>query len=94
MIQEISEYFNRFYQTILKEHINDAIIHSEWTYFLSMFKNAALEKERIELYLTILTGERTKRLEQKEKGYTLGSLSKTDSVNTKAESKNKFNENQ
>lgn len=55
------EYFNQFYQTVLKEHIHDAIVHSEWLYFLSMFRTPALDKERIDLYLGILASERNRR---------------------------------
>lgn len=55
------EYFNQFYQTVLKEHIHDAIVHSEWLYFLSMLKTPALDRERIDLYLGILASERNRR---------------------------------
>lgn len=60
MLQEACEFFNRFYLITLKEHISDPVLHSEWNYFLSMFKTNSLEKERIELYLSILQTEKTK----------------------------------
>lgn len=58
---ELCDYFNLFYQTVLREHIHDAIVHSEWLYFLSMLRSNALDKERIELYLGILASEKGKR---------------------------------
>lgn len=57
-----------FYQTVLREHIHDAIVHSEWLYFLSMFKTPTLDKERIDLYLGILASERNRREKKGKEG--------------------------
>jgi hypothetical protein len=50
---------------VLREHLNDPILHSEWLYFLSMFRTNSLEHDRLELYLGILANERKKKPESK-----------------------------
>ena len=59
-----------------------------------MFKNAALEKERIELYLGILTSEKSKKNEQKVKEQKITSYSNTESFKIRHESKIKLNSSQ
>ena len=54
---EIISYFSRFYHIAIKPHIDNPIVHSEWVYFTSMLNNTTLEKDRIELYLSILAKE-------------------------------------
>jgi hypothetical protein len=46
-------------------------------YFLSMFKNLTIDKERIELYLGILSNEKGKKSSQKTKDNSLSCLSNT-----------------
>lgn len=58
---DVVEYVTRFYTLALKEHITDPLVHSEWTYFLSMLKAPVFEKERMELYLGILANERKRK---------------------------------
>jgi hypothetical protein len=53
---------------VLREHIHDAIVHSEWLYFLSMFRAHSPDKERIELYLGILSSEKGRREKKPKKG--------------------------
>ena len=61
MTTQVAEYFNRFYTLVLKDLITDPLVHSEWLYFQSMFKNNTLEGDRIDLYLGILTNEHKKK---------------------------------
>lgn len=64
---------------MLREHIHDAIVHSEWLYFLSMFKSTSLDKERIDLYLGILSTEKGKRKIKENNTSTDSAKSRPDS---------------
>ena len=56
--------FDKFYQTTLKDHIEDPLIHSEWIYFMSMMSNENFERDRVTMYLNILENERKKKNSQ------------------------------
>lgn len=71
---EVAEYFNRFFTIVLQDIIPDPLVHSEWTYFMSMFKNGPLDPGRIELYLEILSKEQKKKNESKALDRSVGSV--------------------
>lgn len=62
---EVAEYFNRFFTIVIKDIITDPLVHSEWAYFMSMFKNGPLDSARIHLYLEILSKEQNKKSQSK-----------------------------
>ena len=62
---EIISYFSRFYSIVIKPLIDNPLLHSEWVYFVSMLNNNTLEKDRIELYLSILAKEHQDKAECK-----------------------------
>ncbi len=62
VMTEIADYFNRFFHIVLKPLISDPLVHSEWTYFLSMFKNSPIDSGRIELYLDIINKDHKKNV--------------------------------
>lgn len=75
---EVAEYFNRFFTIVLQDIIPDPLVHSEWTYFMSMFKNGPLDPGRIELYLEILSKEQKKKNESKALDRSVGSVDRAE----------------
>lgn len=65
VMAQVAEYFNRFFAIVIQDIVPDPLIHSEWAYFMSMFKNGPLDASRIELYLDILDKEQKKKNESK-----------------------------
>ena len=63
MNREITALFDKFYQVALKDHINDPLLHSEWSYFQSMLSNSNFDRERVVMYLNILEGDKKKKKE-------------------------------
>ena len=52
--QEIAICFNRFFNTALKDYIHDPLVHAEWAYFQSMMASATLDRDRVNMYLSVL----------------------------------------
>ena len=61
MNREIADFFDKFYQIALKDHIKDPLLHSEWSYFQSMLSNPNFERDRIKMYLNILQNDKKKK---------------------------------
>lgn len=54
MNKELTAFFDRFFTIALKDHIKDPLVQAEWAYFQSMMANSTLDKERINMYLSVL----------------------------------------
>jgi hypothetical protein len=66
MNHETIYHLNTFYNIIIREHVTDPLINSEWSYFMSVLESA--QKDRIDMYLNILTSEQTRKNKNKGSG--------------------------
>lgn len=52
--QEIVVFFDKFFNIALKDYIQDPLVHAEWAYFQSMMNSNNLDRDRVNMYLSVL----------------------------------------